>query len=118
MTPADLTAELLRIQHRFNTIFNSALCEMKPGFDDSIEGFNEAWEIAREIFAEEIGRAAAQALACSALMTDHTKWVSNWKEFLAVGGVVCFGESQTEIELRLPEPYKFSIKFQDREKAV
>lgn len=45
--------------------------------------------------------------------TDATKWVSNWAEFKAAGGQVCFTEEQTEIELLLPEPYKFSIKFQD-----
>lgn len=45
--------------------------------------------------------------------SDKTKWVSNWEEFRAVGGVVAFNEDQTEIELLLPEPYKFSIRFQD-----
>lgn len=29
---------------------NDVLCEMKPNFDDSITGFNEAWDIVREIF--------------------------------------------------------------------
>lgn len=47
--------------------------------------------------------------------TADTKWVSNWQEFLDVGGVVCFCEDQTEIELLLPEPYKFGIKFQQKE---
>lgn len=59
---AHLTAELLRIKNRFDTIFNNVLCDMKPGWDDSIEGFNKAWDIARDIFQEEIGRATAKAL--------------------------------------------------------
>lgn len=53
MTKADLE----RLKNRFDTIFNNVLCDMKPGWDDSIEGFNKAWDIARDIFKEEIGRA-------------------------------------------------------------
>lgn len=60
---AHLTAELLRIKNRFDTIFNNVLVDMKPGYDDSIEGFNKAWDLARDIFQEEIGRATANALA-------------------------------------------------------
>ncbi len=55
MTKADLE----RLKNRFDTIFNNVLCDMKPGWDDSIEGFNKAWDIARDIFKEEIGRAKA-----------------------------------------------------------
>lgn len=44
--------------------------------------------------------------------SDATKWVGDWDEFRAAGGQVCFGEDQTEIELKLPAPYKFSIRFQ------
>lgn len=51
-------AELTRLKNRFDTIFNNVLCDMKPGWDDSIEGFNKAWDIARDIFKEEIERAA------------------------------------------------------------
>lgn len=40
----------------------------------------------------------------------ETKWVSNMTEFYAAGGVVAFNEDQTEIELMLPEGYKFSIQ--------
>ena len=43
--------------------------------------------------------------------TDRTKWVSTWEEFRAAGGTVSFSEDQAEIELLLPEPYKFSIQF-------
>ena len=60
---AIVTAELLRVKNRLDTIFNNVLVDMKPGYDDSIEGFNKAWDIARDIFQEEIGRAAAAALA-------------------------------------------------------
>lgn len=43
--------------------------------------------------------------------TNETKWVGNMEEFTAAGGMICFNEDQTEIELLLPEPYKFSIQF-------
>lgn len=43
--------------------------------------------------------------------SEQTKWVSTWDEFTAAGGNACFNESQTEIELRLPEPYKFGCNF-------
>lgn len=63
MDPAELAAELLRLKNRFDTIFNNVLCDMKPGYDDSIEGFNKAWDVTRDIFADEIGKAAQQALS-------------------------------------------------------
>lgn len=44
--------------------------------------------------------------------TDRTKWVSNWAEFIAAGGQTNWNEDQTEIELLLPEPFKFGIQFQ------
>jgi hypothetical protein len=45
---------------------------------------------------------------------EETKWVSSWDEFKAAGGMTCFNEDQTEIELLLPEGYKFSIQFNER----
>lgn len=57
------TAELLRIKNRVDTICNNLLCDMRPGYDDSIEGFNKAWDVVRDIFQEEIGRAARGALS-------------------------------------------------------
>jgi hypothetical protein len=47
-----------RIKNRFDTIFNNVLCDMKPGWDDSIEGFNKAWDVARDIFADELRKVA------------------------------------------------------------
>ena len=47
--------------------------------------------------------------------SDATRWVSTWDEFLAAGGIVSFSEDQAQIELLLPEPYKFSIRFNERE---
>jgi hypothetical protein len=61
-TAAIVTAEFLRLNNRINTILNNVLCDMKPGYDDSIEGFNKAWDVVRDILQEEIGRTAAAAL--------------------------------------------------------
>jgi hypothetical protein len=63
LTYADLRlirAALLRAQNeeriydRISTRLNDYLCEMKPGYDDSIVGFNEAWDIVRDFFKKEI----------------------------------------------------------------
>ena len=69
---AHLTAELLRLKNRFDTIFNNVLCDMKPGWDDSIEGFNKAWDVARDIFQEEIGRAEGVARMAADLVAAGT----------------------------------------------
>ena len=52
-------AELERIKYRIDTRLNNALCEMKPNYDDSITGFNEAWDIVRDIIKEEIAKCPA-----------------------------------------------------------
>lgn len=44
--------------------------------------------------------------------TEATKYVDTWEDAKAAGMEVCFNEDQTEINLRLPAPYKFSIRFQ------
>lgn len=43
--------------------------------------------------------------------SDTTKWVADWADFKAAGGMTCNNGDQTEIELLLPAPYKFSIQF-------
>lgn len=49
--------ELQRLKGRIDRICNDVLCNMKPGWDDSIEGFNKAWDLVSNIFKEEIERA-------------------------------------------------------------
>jgi hypothetical protein len=51
-------SDLERIFDRLSTRLNDALCEMKPSHDDSICGFNEAWDIMRKLFKEEMDRKA------------------------------------------------------------
>lgn len=41
-----------RLRSTIDLRSNNHLCEMKPGYDDSIVGFNEAWDIARAVLAE------------------------------------------------------------------
>lgn len=59
----DKATELLRLKNRVDTILNNVLCDMRPGYDDSIEGFNKAWDVVRDIFQEEIDRAATKGVA-------------------------------------------------------
>jgi hypothetical protein len=47
-------AALERIKSRIYIRLNDYLCEMKPNYDDSITGFNEAWDIVRDIFKDEL----------------------------------------------------------------
>lgn len=44
---------LARMKERLDLRLNNYLCEMQPDYDDSITGFNEAWDIIRKSFAEE-----------------------------------------------------------------
>lgn len=46
---------------------------------------------------------------------QDTIWVDSWEQFRAVGGVMCWSEDQTEIELTLPIRHKFSIQFMRQE---
>jgi hypothetical protein len=45
-------AEIAKIKDRIDTRLNEYLCGMEPGYDDSITGFNEAWDIVHKIFEE------------------------------------------------------------------
>ena len=47
-------AALARIKSRIDIQLNDYLCEMKPDYDDSITGFNEAWTIVSKILDEEM----------------------------------------------------------------
>lgn len=42
-------AKTNHLKDRIDTRLNDVLCEMKAGYDDSIVGFNEAWEEVRKI---------------------------------------------------------------------
>ncbi len=45
---------LEQLKDKIDCRLNDCLCEMKGGYDDSIVGFNEAWDIVRAILKEEI----------------------------------------------------------------
>jgi hypothetical protein len=53
-------SELERIFDRVSTRLNNVLCEMKPGYDDSIVGFNEAWDVMRAVFKDELTKATSR----------------------------------------------------------
>lgn len=50
-------SDIERIFDRISTRLNNVLCEMKPGYDDSIVGFNEAWDVMRAVFKDEMAKA-------------------------------------------------------------
>jgi len=58
MTPEKLTQDICKIvtaiKDRVDIRLNKALVEMEPGFDDSITGFNDAWDIVRRTFADSL----------------------------------------------------------------
>jgi hypothetical protein len=47
----ELRAALAAFKNSIDSRLNDYLCEMKPGYDDSIVGFNEAWDIVRAVLA-------------------------------------------------------------------
>lgn len=49
MTKAEM---LERIKSTLDYRLNEYLCDMKEGYDDSIVGFNEAWDIVRKTLEE------------------------------------------------------------------
>ena len=57
-----LADDLARIKQRIDSRLNEYLCEMEPGYDDSITGFNEAWDIVRSVFAEASAQVVSTAL--------------------------------------------------------
>jgi hypothetical protein len=72
----------------------------------------------RDVVREDairIGTDGSRRLFCPT--SDTTKWVDTWEAAKAAGMEVCWNEDQTEIELRLPAPYKFSIQFQRGERT-
>lgn len=44
--------QMRRLKYAIDHHLNDALCEMKPDYDDSMTGFNEAWDIVRKLFAD------------------------------------------------------------------
>lgn len=59
-----------RLKDKIDTRLNDYLCEMKPDYDDSITGFNEAWDVVRKIFAEASGKPATVAEAIENIRQD------------------------------------------------
>lgn len=46
--------QLRALKPALDSRMNDYLCEMQEGYDDSIVGFNEAWDVMRKFFAEKI----------------------------------------------------------------
>lgn len=50
----DPAEEIARLKNRLDSRMDAYLVEMKPNYDDSITGFNEAWDIMRKAFDDAI----------------------------------------------------------------
>lgn len=50
------TEEVQRLKNLIDTSLNNYLVDMKPDFDDSITGFNQAWGIVGAAFAGTLSR--------------------------------------------------------------
>ena len=48
--------ELQKLKDRIDRILDNILVDMQPGWDDSVHGFNKAWDVVRDILTEEIER--------------------------------------------------------------
>ncbi len=48
--------ELRNLKVALNDRLNNYLCELKPNQDDSITGFNEAWEVMGKFFDDKIAQ--------------------------------------------------------------
>lgn len=44
------------IKRKCDTRLNNYLVDMKPGYDDSITGFNEAWDVIRAVFNATVSK--------------------------------------------------------------
>lgn len=53
-------AELQRVKDRVDRILDNVLVDMQPGWDDSVHGFNKAWDVVRDVLKEEIDRCTTQ----------------------------------------------------------
>jgi hypothetical protein len=49
-----------RIRERLEIRLNNYLCEMRQGEDDSVVGFNEAWDVMRKMFDEDAAKATGE----------------------------------------------------------
>ena len=72
--PASITLSreglVQRLKNRIDTQLNNRLVDMKEGWDDSISGFNDAWDIVRKVLADEAAL-AAPARAAPAVPTER-----------------------------------------------
>jgi len=48
--------ELRNLKVALNDRLNNHLVEMKPGYDDSVTGFNEAWDVMGKFFEDKIAQ--------------------------------------------------------------
>ncbi len=111
-----------RVRDRLSTRLNNYLCEIKPGYDDSIVGFNEAWDVMRKMFDED---AATRATGGGERPDKIKYWWSEdrrWFCILVNDGIaqatvsltVEEAEALMEEVMQTPDYLTFQKKCQDR----
>jgi hypothetical protein len=61
--------DLENLKRRLDSRLNNHLCKMAAGYDDSVIGFNEAWDIVHKFFADVARESRSNAL----VVTSETK---------------------------------------------
>lgn len=81
-----------RMRDRIDMRLNDYLCEMRPGEDDSMHGFNEAWGIVRKAFTDTSAPAPSDKIKY---------WWSGDREWFCI--LVNDGISQATVSLTVQE---------------
>jgi hypothetical protein len=81
----------MSLRDRLNGCLNDHLCGMKEGYDDSIVGFNEAWEVMRKTF-DDVHR----------WQPINTSPSDNSEIWLSDGKTVWLGTAHADGSLKLP----------------
>lgn len=66
-----MSEQIKRLKDRIDLRLNNYLCEMKEGYDDSITGFNEAWDLVRKAFGEELEQEGASEALGEPKASEH-----------------------------------------------
>jgi hypothetical protein len=106
----------IRLRDRLSTRLNDHLCEMKPGWDDSVCGFNEAWDVMRQVF--DSGEPAGDVEKIKYWWSKDRQWfclrVSGGGTGTTVSLTVAEAEALMEEVMQTPRFLEFQKECEDR----
>lgn len=87
---------LRKLKDKIDYRLNDYLCEMKPDYDDSITGFNEAWDIVRKAFGDALASSieATGGGTGQHLVADRLGAVSTTEKGAAQGAIATFSTAE------------------------